>query len=203
MPRLTQRDFERLLEFRVTLRRFQRWSEDQAQAASLTQVGRAGLSAQGRLQDPAAVGTQQTPETAVQLALNGGLWLSPSPRPAGYRGPAVTPVPGWDRQALCQQHCGFLMQSTWCVGHAGTKEAACAAVPVSITAGPAAKAVASAAEASTYVRAARGRPCFRLIDFPFGRRLGAAARVAVSRSRRGDCFGHSLAGAAETALKGR
>jgi DNA-binding MarR family transcriptional regulator len=38
MPRLTQRDFERLLEFRVTLRRFQRWSEDQAQAAGLTQV---------------------------------------------------------------------------------------------------------------------------------------------------------------------
>ena len=86
-----------------------------------------------------------------------------SPRPAGYRGPAVTPVPGRDRRALCQQHCGFLMQSTWCVGHAGTEEAACAAVPVSIKAGPAAKAVASAAEASTYVRAARGRPCFRLI----------------------------------------
>ena len=38
MPRLTQRDFERLLEFRVTLRRFQRWSEDQAQEAGLTQV---------------------------------------------------------------------------------------------------------------------------------------------------------------------
>jgi DNA-binding MarR family transcriptional regulator len=38
MPQLTQRDFERLLEFRVTLRRFQRWSEDQAQAAGLTQV---------------------------------------------------------------------------------------------------------------------------------------------------------------------
>jgi DNA-binding MarR family transcriptional regulator len=38
MPRLTQRDFERLLEFRVTLRRFQRWSEDQAQAAGLTHV---------------------------------------------------------------------------------------------------------------------------------------------------------------------
>ena len=38
MPRLTQRDFERLLEFRVTLRRFRRWSEDQAQAAGLTQV---------------------------------------------------------------------------------------------------------------------------------------------------------------------
>ncbi len=38
MPRLSQRDFERLLEFRVTLRRFQRWSEDQAQAAGLTQV---------------------------------------------------------------------------------------------------------------------------------------------------------------------
>lgn len=38
MPRLTQRDFERLLEFRVTLRRFQRWSEDQAQDAGLTQV---------------------------------------------------------------------------------------------------------------------------------------------------------------------
>jgi DNA-binding MarR family transcriptional regulator len=38
MPRLTQRDFERLLEFRVTLRRFQRWSEDQAQTAGLTQV---------------------------------------------------------------------------------------------------------------------------------------------------------------------
>ena len=38
MERLTQRDFERLLEFRVTLRRFQRWSEDQAAAAGLTHV---------------------------------------------------------------------------------------------------------------------------------------------------------------------
>jgi len=38
MTRLTQRDFERLLEFRVTLRRFQRWSEDQAQAEGLTHV---------------------------------------------------------------------------------------------------------------------------------------------------------------------
>jgi DNA-binding MarR family transcriptional regulator len=38
MARLTQRDFERLLEFRVTLRRFQRWSEDQAKAAGLTHV---------------------------------------------------------------------------------------------------------------------------------------------------------------------
>ena len=32
------KDFERLLEFRVTLRRFQRWSEDQAQAEGLTHV---------------------------------------------------------------------------------------------------------------------------------------------------------------------
>ncbi len=38
MALLTQQDFERLLEFRVTLRRFQRWSEDQAQAAGLTHV---------------------------------------------------------------------------------------------------------------------------------------------------------------------
>lgn len=38
MPRLTRRDFERLLEFRVALRQFQRWSEDQAQTAGLTQV---------------------------------------------------------------------------------------------------------------------------------------------------------------------
>jgi DNA-binding MarR family transcriptional regulator len=38
MDVLTQQDFERLLEFRVTLRRFQRWSEDQAQAAGLTHV---------------------------------------------------------------------------------------------------------------------------------------------------------------------
>ena len=38
MPRLTQQDFERLLEFRVTLRRFQRWSEDQAQTEGLTHV---------------------------------------------------------------------------------------------------------------------------------------------------------------------
>jgi len=38
MSGLTQRDFERLLEFRVTLRRFQRWSEDQAKAAGLTHV---------------------------------------------------------------------------------------------------------------------------------------------------------------------
>jgi DNA-binding MarR family transcriptional regulator len=38
MARLTQQDFERLLDFRVTLRRFQRWSEDQAKAAGLTHV---------------------------------------------------------------------------------------------------------------------------------------------------------------------
>ena len=38
MPRPTRRDFERLLEFRVALRRFQRWSEDQAQAEGITQV---------------------------------------------------------------------------------------------------------------------------------------------------------------------
>jgi DNA-binding MarR family transcriptional regulator len=36
--RLTRHDFEKLLEFRVTLRRFQRWSEDQARAAGLTHV---------------------------------------------------------------------------------------------------------------------------------------------------------------------
>ena len=38
MPGPSRRDFERLLEFRVALRRFQRWSEDQAQAAGLTHV---------------------------------------------------------------------------------------------------------------------------------------------------------------------
>jgi DNA-binding MarR family transcriptional regulator len=38
MAPLTQRDFSRLLEFRVSLRRFQRWSEDQAKAAGLTHV---------------------------------------------------------------------------------------------------------------------------------------------------------------------
>ena len=38
MTPLTQQDFERLLEFRVSLRRFQRWSEDQAQTAGLTHV---------------------------------------------------------------------------------------------------------------------------------------------------------------------
>jgi DNA-binding MarR family transcriptional regulator len=38
MAPLTPHDFKRLLEFRVTLRRFQRWSEDQAKAAGLTHV---------------------------------------------------------------------------------------------------------------------------------------------------------------------
>ena len=36
--RLSREDFEKLLEFRVTLRRFQRWSEDQARMAGLTHV---------------------------------------------------------------------------------------------------------------------------------------------------------------------
>jgi DNA-binding MarR family transcriptional regulator len=35
---LTQKDFEHLLAFRSSLRRFQRWSEDQARAAGLTHV---------------------------------------------------------------------------------------------------------------------------------------------------------------------
>jgi DNA-binding MarR family transcriptional regulator len=34
----TRADFERLLAFRISLRRFQRWSEDQARAAGLTHV---------------------------------------------------------------------------------------------------------------------------------------------------------------------
>jgi DNA-binding MarR family transcriptional regulator len=38
MTRVTRRDFQRLLEFRVALREFQRWSEDQAEAAGLTHV---------------------------------------------------------------------------------------------------------------------------------------------------------------------
>jgi DNA-binding MarR family transcriptional regulator len=38
MPRPTRSDFERLLEFRVALRRFQHWSEDQAQAEGITHV---------------------------------------------------------------------------------------------------------------------------------------------------------------------
>jgi DNA-binding MarR family transcriptional regulator len=35
---LTRKDFEHLLAFRASLRRFQRWSEDQARAAGLTHV---------------------------------------------------------------------------------------------------------------------------------------------------------------------
>lgn len=38
MARVTRRDYERLLAFRIALRQFQRWSEDQAQAAGLTHV---------------------------------------------------------------------------------------------------------------------------------------------------------------------
>ena len=38
MTQLTREDFEKLLDFRVALRRFQRWSEDQAHAAGLTHV---------------------------------------------------------------------------------------------------------------------------------------------------------------------
>jgi DNA-binding MarR family transcriptional regulator len=38
MARVTRRDFQRLLEFRVALREFQHWSEDQAEAAGLTHV---------------------------------------------------------------------------------------------------------------------------------------------------------------------
>lgn len=38
MTRVTRQDFQKLLEFRVVLREFQRWSEDQAEAAGLTHV---------------------------------------------------------------------------------------------------------------------------------------------------------------------
>jgi DNA-binding MarR family transcriptional regulator len=38
VPQLTREDFEHLLAFRVSLRRFQRWSEDQAREAGLTHV---------------------------------------------------------------------------------------------------------------------------------------------------------------------
>ncbi len=38
MTRVIRQDFQRLLEFRVALRQFQRWSEEQAAAAGLTHV---------------------------------------------------------------------------------------------------------------------------------------------------------------------
>ena len=38
MPQLSREDFEHLLEFRSSLRRFERWSEHQARAAGLTHV---------------------------------------------------------------------------------------------------------------------------------------------------------------------
>jgi DNA-binding MarR family transcriptional regulator len=38
VARLTRDDFENLLAFRTNLRKFQRWSEDQANAAGLTHV---------------------------------------------------------------------------------------------------------------------------------------------------------------------
>lgn len=38
MQQLTRADFEHLLAFRTSLRKFQRWSEDQANAAGLTHV---------------------------------------------------------------------------------------------------------------------------------------------------------------------
>jgi DNA-binding MarR family transcriptional regulator len=38
LPQPTREDFERLLAFRVSLRRFQRWSEDQARTEGLTHV---------------------------------------------------------------------------------------------------------------------------------------------------------------------
>jgi DNA-binding MarR family transcriptional regulator len=38
LPQPTRRDFENLLAFRVSMRRFQRWSEDQAAAVGLTHV---------------------------------------------------------------------------------------------------------------------------------------------------------------------
>lgn len=38
MPQLTREDFEHLLAFRTSLRRFQRWSENQAQQEGLTHV---------------------------------------------------------------------------------------------------------------------------------------------------------------------
>jgi DNA-binding MarR family transcriptional regulator len=38
VPRLTRDDFEHLLAFRTSLRQFQHWSEEQAQAAGLTHV---------------------------------------------------------------------------------------------------------------------------------------------------------------------
>jgi DNA-binding MarR family transcriptional regulator len=38
VARVTRQDFQRLLEFRVALRQFQRWSEEQAAAAGLTHV---------------------------------------------------------------------------------------------------------------------------------------------------------------------
>src|SRR5215472_8585666 len=38
MTEISNQDFQKLLEFRIALRQFQRWSEDQARSAGLTHV---------------------------------------------------------------------------------------------------------------------------------------------------------------------
>ena len=83
MPRLTRKDFERLLEFRVTLRRFQRWSEDQAQAEGLTHVQHQLLVAiKGHHENlPPTVG--DLANSAAAAAARHGESSSTGPKPPG------------------------------------------------------------------------------------------------------------------------
>ena len=74
MAALTAQDYQRLLAFRMSLRSFQRWSEDQARAAGLTHVQHQLLVAvKGHPGDqPPAVGDlaeylQLRPHSAVEL----------------------------------------------------------------------------------------------------------------------------------------
>jgi DNA-binding MarR family transcriptional regulator len=74
MTEITREDFEKLLDFRVALRRFQRWSEDQAQAAGLTHVQHQLLVAiKGHQEDqPPTIGDLagyllQRPHSTVEL----------------------------------------------------------------------------------------------------------------------------------------
>ena len=88
---LTREDFEHLLEFRTSLRKFQRWSEDQANAAGLTHVQISYWSRSKGIQVISRRLLATSPGTCSSgITVRSSLWTGPR-RPA-WSGASATPA---------------------------------------------------------------------------------------------------------------
>ena len=94
-PQPTLEDFRHLLAFRVSLRRFQHWSEQQARAAGLTHVQHQLLVAvKGHPGELPRLWATLPPTSCCAITVRSGLWIGPR-RQVWFSAALIRKTPGW------------------------------------------------------------------------------------------------------------